>query len=107
MQLCRTFSTQLFFYEFLKTFRSILKKKSPVKGLMIGHKVPEDNEHWKKFLLLYFLDIVLAPVVSTDCVAYLKVLINEHHENFRVVYPTCSIILKMHYMVHYPECIER
>ena len=76
--------------------------------LMIGHRVAEDNEHWKNFLLLLsILDIVFAPVVSTDCVAYLKVLINEHHEHFRVLYPTCSIIPKMHYMVHNPECIER
>ena len=75
--------------------------------LMISHRVAEDNEHWKNFLLLSVLDIVFAPIVSTDCVAHMKVLINEHHENFWVLCPTCSIIPKMQYMVHYPECIER
>ncbi len=76
--------------------------------LMIGHKVPEHDDHWKNFLLLLRItDLVFAPALSTDCLAYLKELICEHHETFKHLYPTCSIIPKMHYMVHYPECIEK
>lgn len=76
--------------------------------MMIGDKVPHDDEHWKNFtLLLTILDYVFAPVISTDCVAHLKELICEHHQAFKELYPTCSIIPKMHYMIHYPECIEK
>jgi len=76
--------------------------------LMIGHIVPENDDHWKNFLLLLsIMDLVFAPVLSTDCIAYLKELICDHHENFKSLYPMCSIFPKMHYMVHYPECIER
>ncbi len=32
-----------------------------------------------------------------------KVLIEEHHTLFTEVYPTWSVIPKMHYMLHYPE----
>ena len=59
--------------------------------IIIGHRVPEDDNHWENFvLLLSITDMVFAPVLSTDCVD-----------------PTCSVIPKMHYMIHYPECIER
>ena len=76
--------------------------------LMIGDRVSDDDEYWKNFLLLLdILDYVFAPVISTDCVAHLKVLICEHHQAFKELYPTCSIIPKMHYMIHYPECIEK
>ena len=75
---------------------------------MIGHRVPEDDEHWRNFLLLLrILDYMFAPVVSKDCVAYLKELISDHHGDFKVLYPGYSIVPKMHYMVHYPETIEK
>jgi len=75
---------------------------------MIGEKVPIDDEHWNNFLLLLtILDYIFAPVISPDCIAHLKDLIDEHHQCYRELYPTCSIIPKMHYIVHYPECIER
>ena len=76
--------------------------------IIIGHRVPEDDNHWENFvLLLSITDMVFAPVLSTDCAAYLRELICEHHENFKTLYPTCSVIPKMHYMIHYPECLER
>ena len=76
--------------------------------LMIGHKVPVDDDHWSNFLMLLSItDLVFAPTLSSNCLSYLKDLICEHHETFKSLYPACSIIPKMHYMVHYPECIER
>ena len=76
--------------------------------LMIGERVPANDEHWNNFfLLLTILDYIFAPVISPDCIAHLKDLIDEHHQCFRELYPTCSITPKMHYIVHYPECIER
>lgn len=75
---------------------------------MIGEKIPESDEHWCNFLrLLCIMDYVFAPVVSTDCIEHLKELIQEHHEAFTELYPSSRIIPKMHYLIHYPECIER
>ena len=70
--------------------------------LMIGDKVPEDDDHWINFLLLR--DVIVAPVLAPDCVGYLKFQIRDHHE---MLYPTCNITPKMHYLIHYLECIEK
>ena len=76
--------------------------------LMIGQKIPEDDDSWINFLLLRdIMDYILAPVLGPDCVGYLKSQIKDHHESFKVLYPGCSIIPKMHYLIHYPECVER
>ena len=76
--------------------------------LMIRDRVPNDNERWKNFLLLLsIMDYVLAPAISLDCVVHLRELIHDRHETFKELYPTCSIIPKMHIIIHYPECIEK
>ncbi len=55
-------------------------------------------------ILRYFNDPV-ARALEEDCVGYLKSQI--HHEAFLTLYPTCNITPKMHYLIHYPDCIER
>ena len=75
--------------------------------LLIGHFVPVD-ESWQCFsLLLCILDICTSHSCSTDTVAYLITLIEEHHVLFKEVYPHASITPKMHFLVHYPEQILR
>ena len=69
---------------------------------IIGPKVPEDNDHWKCFLLLRkIIDIVLCPTTSKSLSASLAFLINEHHGLFFSLYGKC--IPKMHFIVHYPK----
>lgn len=76
--------------------------------LMVGEKIVEDDPSWANFLLLLTIaDYVLAPVTSQDMVAYLRVLIGDHHQAFKDIYPHCRITPKMHYLIHYPECMER
>lgn len=76
--------------------------------LMIADKVPESDLRWKNFLrLMEIIDILFAPVLSEDNVAYLHFLTEEHHKAFVNLYPSYSIIPKMHYMVHYPSWISR
>ena len=59
---------------------------------MIGHWVPNDNENWQEFLLfLEILDILFAPELLPEDVALLSVLIEDHHREFKVLYP-CIII---------------
>ena len=76
--------------------------------LMIGDLVPEGNERWQLFLLLLdIVDYVFAPKTTRDIIAYVRLLINDHHREFRRLYPDCSIIPKHHYMIHIPEWMER
>lgn len=39
--------------------------------LLIGEKIPEEDDHWDNFLL--HLDYCFAPVTSTEMIAYLRV----------------------------------
>lgn len=74
--------------------------------LMIGDIVPTDDDHWQSFLaVLTIIDYVFAPVASPDIASFLHDKIQNHHENFRLLYPECSIIPKLHYMIHIPEWI--
>lgn len=74
--------------------------------IIIGRYVPDDDEMWENFcLLMNIVDIVFSPKLSTDDAGYLKHLINDHHTNFVKLYPTASVIPKMHFMVHIPRLI--
>lgn len=76
--------------------------------LIIGNIVPSENDRWNLFLnLLQITSLCFAPVISKDQVAYLQILINDHHQKFKDLYPQCSIIPKMHFMVHTPTAIIR
>lgn len=76
--------------------------------LMIGERISQDNEYWCNFLLLLtIVDYLFAPVLSPDCTSYIKALIDDHHQAWLELYPSCNVTPKMHYMIHYPECIER
>ena len=72
-----------------------------VLPFIIGDKVPEDDEHYNCFLqLLKVLQIVLSPTISDDVIAYLRVLIDDHHSMFVTLYPNESFIPKLHYLIH-------
>ena len=74
--------------------------------LVIGHKIPEGNEHWQNFLrLLDIMDILFARRIPEEECGYLEVLIHEHHTCFTELYPDSSITMKMHSMVHMPRLI--
>lgn len=75
---------------------------------LVGDQVPEDSELWQLFIkLLNIVAVCFSPVVSQDQLAYLQVLIEEHHKEFCRLYPDCSVIPKMHYMVHMPRVMLR
>jgi hypothetical protein len=76
--------------------------------LLVGAKVPETDEKWQLFIkLLDITDIIFSPVTSCNQAAGLAVLIEEHHTGFKRLYPNCSIIPKMHYLIHYPHIMIR
>ena len=73
---------------------------------LIDDLVPEDDEHWELLCtLLQTIRIIFTPVVNKDQVAYLQILIQKVLVNFKELFPRCSIIPKMHYMVHMPRAM--
>ena len=74
--------------------------------ILLGDLIPRDDTYWKCFLkLLNICEICVSPELSIDTIAYLELLIEEHHEQFSRLYQDKSIIPKMHFMVHYPQQI--
>jgi hypothetical protein len=68
--------------------------------LLVGDLIPRDDRHWECFLkLLKICEVCVAPVISEDSAAYVELLIEEHHTEFRKIYPTIAIIPKMHFMI--------
>ena len=72
----------------------------------IGHLIPEGNENWENYLhLLEIMDIVFARRIPEEECGYLESLINDHHITFRALYPSASITMKMHSIIHMPRLI--
>ena len=72
--------------------------------VIVGDKVPENDEHWQHYLsTLEIADLILAPEILPEEVACLKILITEHHTTFVHLYPDASVIPKMHYLIHVPR----
>lgn len=77
---------------------------SRILPLVVGDLVPEDDERWLNYLLLMkIVDLLFSPTISEDNAAYLVYLISDHHEQFTELYPSSSVIPKMHFMVHMPR----
>ena len=75
---------------------------------MLGDLVDEDLKNWHCFLKLWnIVQICMAPAIQKDDVAYLRILIEEHHWLFKELYPNASIIPKMHFLIHVPDDIVR
>ena len=76
---------------------------------MIGDLIHDEIlEHWNCFTMLWnIVQICTSPEIKKEDVPYLRLLIHEHHTLFKKLYPTASIIPKMHYMVHVPDDILR
>jgi len=76
--------------------------------MLIGSYIPTGDENWINYLILLDItDYLVAPCLTTDEVAFLKVIIEEHHNMFAQLYPDSSIIPKMHYLVHTPRLISQ
>ena len=76
--------------------------------LLLGDKIPEDDENWRLFLLLIKIcKIALSPVCTPDTIPYLRTLVEEKLLLYRELYPETTLKPKMHYILHYPSQIER
>lgn len=76
--------------------------------VLVGDHVPEGDENWTTFLkLLKIMDFLVAPEISVDELAYLKILIEEHHSSFVALYPHVSVPPKFHYLIHLARLIAK
>ena len=70
--------------------------------------MPEDCKYWLLYILhLKICNIATSWQIKPDTISYLGILIEEHHTQFKSLYPDRAIIPKMHYMLHYPSQIVR
>ena len=76
--------------------------------LMIADKINPGDQHWENFLLLLtIVNYCMAPIVSEDWIAYLRMIISDHHTQFKALYPTVRLTPKMHYLVHFPDIMSK
>lgn len=72
--------------------------------IMIGSFVPENNQSWELLMMLKdIVEISLAPVISTDMVAFLTMQIKTHKYIFLEVFPNNRLKMKHHFIEHYPQ----
>jgi len=72
--------------------------------LLVGDYIPDDDERWENFLrMMDIVDRLFSPKISEDDATYIKWLISDHHQEFCKLYPTASVIPKMHFMLHMPR----
>ena len=68
--------------------------------LIIGDKIPSDNEYWHNFLLIKICGLAMSPVFTHDNAAYLSLLVGKKFKLFTKLFPTTRLIPKQHYMIH-------
>lgn len=72
--------------------------------LMCAAVIPEDNSYWKLFIdLKGIVELIFAPVLTIDHIAYLKIRIDEHVHFFKELFPAKMITPKQHFLIHYPS----
>ena len=75
---------------------------------MIGHFVPENDEHWLHYIeLLDIVDLIFSPILHPNTPGYLEVTVEENLEMFVTLYGVASVLPKMHYLIHVPRLLER
>ena len=71
---------------------------------LIGHKIPTNDEKWINFLrLIQIQQLCTSPISSEHTSTSLSVLISNHNKAFLRLYPDCSFIPKLHFLIHLPH----
>lgn len=73
-------------------------------GLIIGDRVPDDNECWKLYKYLrQILDILTSPPIIRSDIDVLKTLIKHHNEMYIRLFGPLKP--KFHFLTHYPRIL--
>ncbi|XP_065680520.1 uncharacterized protein LOC124817228 [Hydra vulgaris] len=74
--------------------------------LLLGDVVDTDNQYFHLIhLLLEICEITFAPKVTVHLITYLTEVISIHHKLFTKIFSGHTVILKQHFLVHYPSKI--
>ncbi|GFT73293.1 uncharacterized protein LOC106175700 [Trichonephila clavipes] len=66
--------------------------------LLIGDKVPYNNDFWNLYLLMFtIIDTLMAPVISLPETYALAENIADHHKLFLILFPNRHLTPKMHF----------
>ena len=72
--------------------------------LMIGNLIPEGDAHWRHLLMLLdCMDAIFAPTITVGLIRQLEFNLEEHHAQFKTIYPEKRLFPKHHFMLHYSE----
>ena len=75
---------------------------------LVGQYIRTGDKYWRNFLtLLDITDYLMAPSIAEDEIAYLKILLEDHHVRFTQLYPDKSVPPKLHYLSHMPRLIYK
>lgn len=75
--------------------------------LLIGHLVPPDEPVWQVILdLKDIVELVVAPVHTTQSIAFLEAKICDHRARLQEVFPGLKLLPKHHFVEHYPQMIR-
>jgi len=70
--------------------------------LMIASRVPRGDPHWRLVIsLLDAMSIIFAPEVTAHLADFLSYLVEDHHTQFRLLFPDKPLLPKHHFMIHY------
>ncbi|KAK2856690.1 hypothetical protein Q5P01_005425, partial [Channa striata] len=87
--------------------QTLLPSKQLVLPLMIGTKVPEQEQAWQLFMTLKdVVELVLSPTHTDESIGHLDSLIAKHRHRFNSVFPERKLIPKHHFVEHYPQLIK-
>ena len=76
--------------------------------MLIGDKVPRDDQVWELLLsLLDVMSMVFASAISKGSTYYLQSAIADHLHMFTELFPTQRLRPKQHYLIHYARCIRQ
>ena len=69
---------------------------------MIASRVPRGDSHWQLVIsLLDAMSIIFAPEVTAHLADFLSYLVEDHHTQFRLLFPDKPLLPKHHFMIHY------
>lgn len=82
-----------------------LARKLP---LLIGDRIPEDNEYWTILLLLLeVVDIIMAPRIRRDTLPYLQWMTSILFSEFKRLFPEERMTPKYHFIMFYSDFIAQ
>jgi len=75
-------------------------------SLIIGHKVPENNDFWNLYICLNkIVTVLLIPFFTSHCIEYLDALVTEHHQLYLYLFKD-TLKPKHHFLLHYARVMK-